>query len=70
MLHIACQFNDANSALPITQGLDVAMKAPYLKVRNASNNLPLLYLSEHQSPISNEKEIRESLANMGIRLDG
>ena len=68
MLHIACRFEDTGNALPTTDSWEVALKAPYLKVRTLGD-APALQLSKHQSPISNEKEIRESLAKMGIRLD-
>lgn len=68
MLHIASRFDDAGSALPTSPDWEIALKAPYLEIRN-EGGAPMLRLSEHQSPLSNAHETRETLSNMGIILD-
>lgn len=68
MLHIASRFEPTGKALHTAPDLRIALTAPHLQAREIEG-IPALYLSEHQSPISNEKEVRESLTDMGIRFD-
>lgn len=68
MLHIASRFEPTGKALHTAPDLRVALTAPHLQAREI-NGVPTLHLSEHQSPISNEKETRETLLSIGVILD-